>query len=114
MMTTFLHDGELNVPTVNDVLNKTLAEVREATGENWQIVERAKEKRFAFNTKIKTAYAYELYLYVGGMGPWQMINFYKESSDCSINPVNNADVVMAFLLGILTGVNQERRKSNGN
>lgn len=114
MITTFLHDGELNVPTVNDELNKALAEVREATGENWQIVERVKEKRFAFNTKLKTAYTYELYLYVGGCGPWQLINFYRESSDTSINPVNNADVVMAFLLGILTGVNQSRRNSNGN
>lgn len=109
MITTFLHDGELNVPTSNSTLNEVLAQVREADpSANWQVIERVTEKRCRRGLwfEMKQRRSYELYIYVGGMGPWQLINFYQENSGSSINVGNSADLVVAFLLGILAGLHR--------
>lgn len=109
MITTFLHDGELNVPTSNPDLNDVLAKVRKADpSANWQVIERVTKKKCwgGLWMEIKQFRSYELYLYVGGVGPWQQINFYRENSDSSINVSNSADLVVAFLLGILTGLHR--------
>jgi hypothetical protein len=109
MITTFLHDGELNVPTSNSTLNEVLAQVREADpSANWQVIERVTEKRYWSGLwfEVEQRRSYELYLYVGGIGPWQQINFYRENSSSSINTSNSADLVVAFLLGILAGLHR--------
>ena len=114
--TTFLHDGELNQLTSNKVVNETLQEARKVTGEDWQIIERKYTIRppiWKFWKKKKTGLMYELYVFVGGFGPWQQINFYRNASDCSINLTNDADLVVAYLYGIITGVFQVERKQNG-
>ena len=113
--TTFLHDSELNVRTSNDEINTMLAEVREATGKDWQVVERTHtaSKGFLFWKKKFTYRSYELYVYVGGMGPWQVINFYRDApvgQFKSINFSNSAELVVAFFYGIMSGVWSERNK----
>jgi hypothetical protein len=109
--TTFLSDSELNVPTSNDDLNELLKEVRKVSGEDWQITERMTElpvpawKFWAAREFVKT---YELFVYVGGCGPWQQINFYRDGSDYTINIRNRCELVMAYLYGIVAGVHSQR------
>lgn len=107
MITTFLHDGELNVPTSNSVINELLSEVRAKTGEDWQVIERTRQQKYVFQPwkKPKNISLYELYVYVGGVGPWQQINFYRDNSDSSINITNGAELIIAFFYGILCGLN---------
>lgn len=113
--TTFLHDGELNIPTSNKVINDLLKEVREATGQDWQILELKlypKKKWFQRPSDRAPKLFYEVYLYVGGMGPWQQINFYREGTDWSINLVNTSELVVAYLYGILAGIHQAGLKND--
>lgn len=113
--TTFLHAGELNIPTSNKDLNTVLADVRIATKEDWQVVEvKFKTPKRLFRKQTEYS-CYELYKYVGGCGPWQIINFYRDNSSSSINFTTSAELVMAFLFGILSGVNTaERNIQNAN
>lgn len=105
MMTTFLHDGELNIPTSNSDLNSLLQEIRQVTGKDWQVIERQFERRWSWRhfRKVPRPPHYELYIYVGGMGPWQMINFYRDGATSSINVCNGAELLIAFFYGILSG-----------
>ena len=110
--TTFLHSGELDRPTSNKTINTVLAEVREVTGQNWQVIERFADYsppwwKF-WETPLKLP-VYELYVYVGGVGPWQQINFYRDHS-WSINLSNSAEHVIAYLFGILAGTQAKETK----
>jgi len=106
-VTTFLSVNELNIPTSNKELNSVLDDIRKLTTENWQVIERQHTTKRAFGFKSDVRYSYELYKYVGGCGPWQMINFYCEGGE-SLNLVNSATVVIAFLYGYLAGFHSER------
>jgi hypothetical protein len=101
-ITTFLHDSELNVPTSNEELNKILKTVRDETKEDWQVIERSYVQRKIFKKPVVVKY-FELYKWIGGFGPWQLINFYRANSETSINTENSADVVVSFLMGIRSG-----------
>jgi hypothetical protein len=110
-ITTFLHDSELNVPTSNKELNKLLITVREETKENWQITERTYTVSKAWGMRHEEVKVYDLYKWVGGCGPWQLINFYSSKSGTSINTSNSVEVIMAFLLGIRSGFYAEGAKN---
>ena len=110
-ITTFLHDGELNVPTSNEELNKLLKVVRDETKEDWQVIERSYDQSYAFGMRKRTVKYYELYKFIGGCGPWQLINFYSSSSGTSINTGNSVEVLMAFLMGIRSGFYAEGAKN---
>lgn len=113
--TTFLHDGELNVPTSNNELNSILKEIRQKSGEDWQIIERSVEIHepfWKFWKPVKWRKSYELYKFVGGIGPWQQINFYRDNTDWSINLSNPAELVMAFLYGMLAGMHVQEMKND--
>lgn len=112
-ITTFLHDSELDIPTSNEELNKLLKTVKEETKENWQILERTYRVSRAWGMRHEEVKSYELYKWVGGMGPWQLINFYSSTSGTSINTGNSVEVVMAFLLGIRAGFYSEGAKNAG-
>lgn len=104
--TTYLHESELNVPTSNKEINDLLKELRTATAEDWQITEKIQKARiFSRSTK-----RYEIFKYVGGMGPYQIMNFYKEDAESSINFGISADTLMAYMLGILVGMDSANRK----
>jgi hypothetical protein len=90
-----LRKEEWDIPTSNKELNELLKEVRIKTGENFQLVE---APRHSFWKKERT---YNLLLEVGGYPPFQSINFYRENSDTSINDWVPADLIAAYLYGVL-------------
>ncbi len=104
MMTTCLSDSEQNRPLKNKVISEVLQQVRELTGENWQVVENEFTSKRLFRKPV-TSFSYELYVEVGGCMPFMCINFYRSDSESSINPRNNADLVVAYLYGMLGGLN---------
>lgn len=111
-VTTFLLDSELNRPTSNKVLNELLAEVRQKTGRDWQLIELEYVPATRWwQRKKQPLLMYELYVYVGGCGPWQQLNFYNDQSDWSINLRNPASVLVAYLYGILAGVHSTELKN---
>ena len=97
--TTFLHDGELNQSLPDPECQQILELARKHTGKNWQVVPVQVSRRRWF--RRHTATLYGVYVYVGGCGPWQQINFFKENSEWSINLYVPLEVVAAYFLGML-------------
>ena len=113
MITTFLHDSELNRPTSDKEINYLIGAIRELSADNWQVVEREQRIDPPF-LKIWRSYKivkyYEIYKYVGGCGPWQQINFYPgPDASSSINASGNATTVSSFLYGLLAGIHDKRK-----
>jgi hypothetical protein len=111
--TTFLHDSELNKPTTNPHINELLGYVRQETGENWQVIEREVELKAAFWQKKKKIKLYEVFKYVGGIGPWQCINFCVPSSEeNSLAGCLGVEsfVIINYMYGILAGAQAVERK----
>ncbi len=97
--TTFLHDGELNQPLPDPECQHILECARKHTGKNWQVVPLQVNYRKWFKRHTTTLYG--VYVYVGGVGPWQQINFFKEDTKWSINLYVPLEVVAAYFLGML-------------
>lgn len=109
--TTFLHDGELNQPLPDAEVQAILDEVRKLSGENWQVVPLPPRRAGLFRKLQPTQYG--VYVYVGGIGPWQQINFWGANTSWSINLYQPLEVVAAYLLGMLGGLhNAQRRAAN--
>jgi hypothetical protein len=101
-ITTFLADWELNQPLHSKLLTVLLNEVRTKTERNWQIVERTVYVRpHWWSRKVTKEYLYELYLEVGGVGPYQQINFYRSGAYSSINIAVEIEIIAAYLYGVL-------------
>ena len=92
-------------------MNKLLKTVREETKEDWQVIEHTYRVSHAWGMRYEDVKSYELYKWVGGCGPWQLINFYSSSSGTSINTGNSVEVLMAFLMGIRSGFYAEGAKN---
>ena len=107
--TTFLHDGELNQRLPDAEVQAILDEVRKLSGEDWQVVPLPPRRAGLFR-KLQPTY-YGVYVYVGGMGPWQQINFWAppQHGRWSINLYQPLDVVAAYLLGMLGGLHKAQR-----
>lgn len=99
--TTFLNECELDQVLPDPNVQKLLDEVRKLSGENWQIVPRVVHINKWFSNKYKTYYG--LYLYVGGMGPWQQINFYSAPDEFSLNLEVDLGTIANFLMGMCNG-----------
>lgn len=105
---TYLSDSEINKSTSNEEINELMVEVRRITREDFQVIEREFETKSWFQPKkIKK---YEL-LVKSCMGDYQVINFYREHSNSSIGIMNEADLVIAFLQGVLAGAHYVCNKS---
>jgi len=101
--TTFLHSCEIDVPLEDRDVQDLLDTVRQRTGRNWQAVPTRTVVTRSLFKKSKTQ-LFGLYLYVGGIGPWQQINFYSSNENASsINVYVTLDVIAAYLMGILNG-----------
>jgi heat shock protein HslJ len=101
MITTWIQDSQLNIPTTDKHIDELLEKVREQTHEDWQIdVVKIKKKRTFWSKPSEPLY--EIYFGIGG-SQYQMINFYVGNSQTSINTVVTKDLVMAYLYGILAG-----------
>jgi hypothetical protein len=98
--TTFLHDGELDQKLPDPEIQQIFDEAKKRTGKNWQVVPLHVTRRKWFKTHAETLYG--VYVYVGGIGPWQQINFYRQDSKSSINLYVPLEVVAAYFLGMLT------------
>lgn len=103
---TYLSDDQHTSPTTDTELNELLAEVREATGEDWRIAERFVEQRRWFRKPL-TVKLYTLYAHTSSI-EFQCINFYRPDREDdwlpSIQIMNDAGYVAAYLYGILAGV----------
>lgn len=104
--TTFLNDNEIDQPLSSPEAQKLLDEVRKVTGKNRQLTEyeffRTKRKNLIISVR-ETYSRWQLCVYVGGFVPWQIINFFVEDSDTSINGLVSLDLIMAYLHGVLAG-----------
>lgn len=97
--TTFLHEGELNQPLPDQECQLILEEARKHSGKDWQVVPIHVIRWKWFRKHVETLYG--VYVYVGGVGPWQQINFYREGTRSSINLYVPLEVVAAYFLGML-------------
>jgi uncharacterized membrane protein YsdA (DUF1294 family) len=97
--TTFLYQSELNIPLPDPECQQILEESRKHTGLDWQVIPIQTRERRWFKVREETLYG--LFVYVGGVGPWQQINFYREGTRTSINVYVPLETVMAYLIGTL-------------
>lgn len=101
---TYLDQYDCTEETSDDELNSLLADVREATGDDWRIRESEYEvHRWFRRPLIKRRYT--LYRQTVG-SEFQIMNFYRPDlvQLQSINTVNGAEHVAAYLYGVLAGV----------
>lgn len=105
--TTFLHDSELNQKTPYSDVNKLLQSVREITKQDWQIVPINITTKKWYKTTHETFLG--LYVYVGGIDPWQQINFFSRRSHSSINLYVTIEEIASFLKGIENGYYLSKR-----
>lgn len=117
MMCTILQDSEKNIPTSNEDLNEALERVRKCTGEDWQLIERKITKKKWWFSKPRVQYSYALHVFVGGIFPYQTINFYRnlerDRKDFALTMGGyvSAETIMAYLYGTINGVNVQKSKS---
>jgi hypothetical protein len=109
-ITTFLHDGEQNQVLKNKEIAELLAEVREKTDENWQVIEHEHVSRPRWFKETIRTLSYELYVEVGGCLPFQQINFYRDEMSSSINIRITAELIIAYFYGMLSGLNNLKKE----
>ncbi len=118
--TTFLHDSELNQPLPDRELQNLLDEIRTQTAQNWQVVHHPQltPNKWLSRFRSPSEPLYGLYLYVGGCGPWQQINFFDNKSNSSINLYVPLAQIAAYLMGIASGLyfyqQQQKYKNESN
>lgn len=100
--TTFLNDSELNLPFPYPEVQNVLDDVRKVTKLDWQIVPLTLTKKTWYG-KVTHETFYGLYVYVGGVVPWQRINFFNSKSDSSISFYVTIEEITAYLMGTLNG-----------
>lgn len=98
---TYLSPDQHTEPTQHEELNKILKEVRQHSGKDWRVAEHTFERSHWFR-KSEVVYRYELMLHICS-GEFQCINFHRDDSNWSINTTVPAELVIAFLYGILAG-----------
>jgi hypothetical protein len=91
--TTFLLDSELDIPTGDEELDELLADACRLTGRNYQILIHTTIERYGFlGLKKRRVNWPQLYLEVGGMAPWQVMQ-------CA----GAYPTVKAYLYGLVNG-----------
>ena len=105
--TTFLHDSELNVPLPDQRVQEILDEVRELSGQDLQVVPLPRPPARLFRPAPPQLYG--VYVYVGGIGPWQQLNFWGPPGESSICLYQTMEVVAAFLMGLRAGLTKGER-----
>lgn len=96
--TTVLSDFQQNQITTDDEINETVSELRVASGENWQVVERVYVTRHWFKAdQIKKQY--DLLLEVGGVLPFQQICGVSTRREC-----------LCYMYGFISGLEKEHDK----
>lgn len=106
--TTFLHDCELNQKLPDAEAQYILDRVRELSGKDWQVVPLPSFEKKKWFSKKKPVQYYGVYVYIGGIGPWQQINFFSSENRSSINLYVTLEEVVAFFLGMYSGLNNKK------
>ena len=103
---TYLSYDEANdaIITLNHKkINELISEINTYPGERWVV------KSTVFTTGYlwwkKEVTVYTLYSQIMD-NEYQLINFYRENTDWSINTHNSADIVVAYLYGRIGALNQ--------
>lgn len=115
-MCTYLSDGQHTKPTSNKKINELLAEVRQKTGEDWRVGEHVHEIPRWFR-KSRTYRWFELLKCVDPppyRTEFQIINFYREHSGTTINDAVSADLIVAYLYGMLGGLQRVELTGDSN
>lgn len=108
-MCSYFGDNEAMQPTGDAVLDDLLAEVRKRTQEDWRIWWREYEIR-KFLRKAARSRAYSLI--VETQAPeFQIINFYRDNTDGSINGAVSKELIYAYLYGLLAGLHAKESES---
>lgn len=108
---TYLSDSEHTTPTSDQEINAILAEVRQATGDDWRVAETTLTTHRLFRSP-KHCKLYVLYSHVQGP-EYQVVNFYRpERGEYSINFANDAAHVAAYLYGVLAGIQAAKQKAS--
>lgn len=97
-LTTMLHQCELDQPTGNDELDELLAEARQATGRNYQIVMRPRyerKRKGIFYVMLQTGTEAQVYVECAGVFPWQEMTCARDTR-----------TARAYLLGLINGANE--------
>jgi hypothetical protein len=94
----------------NPVITELLSEVNSKSSARWLVrdypVTSTKSIGFLFKRKVKATEMYHE-LYVATIEPeFQIINFYREGSDSTINTVVTSDVIVSYLMGFLSSFNR--------
>lgn len=108
--TTFLYESDINNILADKEVQALLDEVRKKTGKDWQVVKHQYSIKKNWFLPTKTIERYGVYVFVGGFGPWQQINFYS-TDECSMSFYVTLDVVANYLMGILVGL--DAKDKNG-
>lgn len=102
--TTYLQSDEYLMPTGHAVVDKVLQELRAASGGDWRVARRKIASGHSWWPR--TLDCFTLYVAQGppsiaiGLGEeFQVINFYRDDSDWSINHDVPAELVIAYMYG---------------
>lgn len=96
--TTFLHDSELGRPSGDAEIDELLAEVRQRTDRNYQVVVHRHAARVILRRRVVEHM--QLYLRVGGVAPWQVLG-------CA----HDRPTIRSYLIGVINGLNEAERRS---
>ena len=99
--TTCLSESEQNQPLPNKEMQRLLREVRQKTGQNWQITYRDHLVSFGWFGRKRLVRNYSVYVEVGGCLPFQWVT-------CA---GGREETTLAYLFGLLTGLDQASRAS---
>jgi hypothetical protein len=97
-ITTYINESEKNQPTGIKALDEELTAVRKRTGDDWQVVTVTRSVGF-WRRKQVTLYGL-LFDYAGTGIEYQIINFYRDGTDWSINTYVPAELIVAYLMGV--------------
>ena len=108
---TYLGQNEYLAPTGVKALDEALAELRSVTGEDWRVaVRRFVTGRLWWRKEVQH---FELYCGLGG-GEFQIINFYRDGTDWSINHYVPAELVVAYIFGTIGGATHPARRTTSD
>lgn len=96
---TYIPDNEKNLPICNNAVAEWLASAREKTGIKIVVLERKFEFRRWFQRKERIEWRYEI-LWPLGHAEYQVVNFYRDGTDWTINLMVPAEMAVAYLIGV--------------
>jgi hypothetical protein len=107
MITTYLTDNDLSRRVTHKSVAKVLTELQALhPSDGWHITEYiypAYRRWYWPFTEVAEARVFELYKRLTDYGEYQIINFYRDGTDWSINTFVPAELVIAFMYGAMRG-----------